>query len=388
MKNTAQKIVEAIVYSTNQIAKKSADYCQVDLLTDYQNKLSTSYFKNLVANLKENDTPSLGITMHRYDTKFTRADTTSVSQAEYLLNSLPLVLETIHLNSDKMEDLIKQYSLDNNLHVQTFLSIDALQHFIYNLFYLKSKSQAFTILKRTLYFNSLGQDKDFPLFQLPKEDFLSQPLPYDTSLNYAPTILSTALYYFMNSNKSIDKVVSVMLEQPVIHPYSILLTGVLCHLFNESQGETEIQKNIFETQLIELFDSKYDPNFQIPIFQDTIEKYSIHELNVIREIIEGADKEHWLDPLLVGDYFEDEDQAHNTDYTETIIIVQLLYGIEKGYIAPYAHLLDRHAYGYNPDFCDHAQCVVDSSDEPLEYYSIWYMKQRYDFDKILPFIKL
>ena len=384
MKNIAEKIIYSIVVASQKMQDQATLTFVNDLITSYTQQLDSRYWKELET--KKIDKESIGFQLLRaHDLKLGSTANEGVSGGQYVLESLLFVFENLHLSRNAMEKVIIKYSAENNLDARTFLSIEKFQKFIYNIFYSKDKHKAYTSLVFSFHLLWGRTEKEALLGNLEDNSFLNKPLHITANPEDALTTLLPSIYYFMNY-EALDQMLDAMVADKAIHPYSVLISAVLGGLFYAEEYDFSEVKHQEATVLVQKLNAVYGRDFEFPVFENILKQYTINEFQRMRHILKGESLETYVDDPALNIYLEDEDQAHNEDYTDTIILNRVAFGLKNGYISEYGHILDPHKYNYDPDFIRHIEGCFGNPDYFLESFMIWKYREDYPVDEMIAYL--
>ncbi len=384
MKNIAEKIIYSLVNASEKINDATTNDFVAQLLKTYTIQLDNGYWKDLVKDQTVGQGMGLTFAYH-IDVAPKDDDLTKNRGGKYLFDSLLFLLESLHLINAVSSERLVDYSLNNSLDARTYASVKMFQNILLRMIYYKDAFDISKYLKGS--FERIGgiTDEELLLKSVREESFLTSSLVGIRNIDDPLLIMTTAIYYLL-THKNVDEALNAMIENKDIHHYSILVCSVLGSLFYEDNYDFSNVKNIEATALVQRLNEVYPADFELPVFEEIWQKYTINEFNRMRYVTEGKDPSTYVDDPALNIYLEDEDQAHNEDYTDTIILNRVAFGLKNGYISEYGHILDPHKYNYDPDFIRHIEGCFGNPDYFLESFMIWKYREDYPVDEMIAYL--
>ena len=381
MKNIIKNLHNGLTYAQifNNVPNKSLIYN--DLLTRYKTNSENKFWKKwVITQLKEQ---SLGVNMGVWNTQFKSDDRENIKESNHLLYSLPLVLENLHLSDNQMKETIINYSTYHDLHVQTFVVLKMMHKFMYELLFYKDKEEAYSRMSLSSFFSG---DQEFPLVKMYDDFFLTQDLSESKHSEHAPDIWILLVQCFMNTSSTHDAL-EMAFKKYDLNATGMLLLGAIANMYYQDVPEFEVPKwKLIIEESLQAFEIDYADKFEFPQFKNPIEKYTINELNRMNFILEGKNPNDYLFDPSLEKLLDDEDQAHNEDYTLALLLAEVTWGIKLGYINENAHVFDLHKYRFDPDSLRYADYDVNDGGF-LDMYTIQNLKEMYHLHLFTPYIK-
>lgn len=305
--------------------------------------------------------------------------------ATALLQSLPFIYENLNAYRRQAREVLYYHCTNSRFCKQTFLSMLLFHEFIYYVTAFKNRETAFEKLRQQ-FAASMQNDPDFEFLFNP--DFLTVPeiIPENESV---VTAVKFALYRLMTTDtfEAANRPISSEQQLPLVEAVTAVLAAIY-HYAVAGTLEDVSPLPAAATDFIKATAEKYPAEFDFPVFEDPLKKYSMQQLYLF-DTLTGL--KQWNDDYDLAEnetktYLKDHDDAHDSDCSMLLTLAETAYGLKYGYISEKAHLLDIHRYNFNPDFMEYAEDLLSSGENAIGDCSISALKQRYCLEKLFPYI--
>jgi|SRR5690606_33368008 len=381
MKNIIKDIINGLVYAKLFTNDEKKDLLFNEALHIFQEDARYQFYKNWKVN--KQSTQTMGISIGSWDTQFNEEDRNTNKESNYLLFSLPLVLEHLHLTGNQLEESVFKYHSTFRLHLHTYIVMETMHIFMYELLFYKDKERAY---KRMANASLLSGDKKFPLRKMFNKGFLKEDLHEHKKSNHPADLWILIVQSFMNTNSTNDAL-EMAFKTYDLNATGMLVLGAIANMYYQDVPQLDvptINRKMEET--LKAFEMDYSENFEFLSFTNPIEKYTINELNRMKYIMEGQNPEEYVFDPKLEKFLEDEDQAHDDDYSLSLLLAELAWGIKVGYIDENSHVLDLHKYRFNPDSLKHAENDIDDEGF-LDMYTIHNLNLMFHLSSFTPYVK-